>query len=159
MPLTLVQEGDDRSSIDRRLAGGPIAIDGFVVAALSSLGIDAATLGSAIRTHASRTDRRDAVPLRLPQGYALYGQLIGPRFDADRLEMDDCVWFAKGSSGSPHVVVRRRHDHGVERQLVGRTLDVGPALPTPVVGPRIRTAVSSPQGWIYMDVDGVEFII
>lgn len=159
MPLTLVQDGDDRSTIDRRLAGGPISIDGFVVAALSSLGIDAAALATAVRAHAARADRRCAVPLRLPQGYALHGQLIGPRFEADRLEMDDCVWFAKGSAGTPHVVVRRHHEHGVAQKLVGRPLDVGTALPTAVVGPRVQSAASSPQGWIYMDVDAVDFSI
>lgn len=159
MPMTLVLEGDDRTTIDRRLAGGPIGIDGFVVAALSSLGIDATTLARAIRAHVRRDDRRDPVSLPLPGGYALHGEMFGGRFETDRLEMDDCVWFARGSAGMPHVVIRRPHDQRDARSVVGRDLDLGTALPTAVAGPRIRSAASSPQGWLYMDVDPVDCVI
>lgn len=155
MAMTLVLDGDDRDSIDRRLGGG-IAVDGFVLMALSAMGIDATTLRGAMLSHRPGARRDAAVALRLPAGYGLHGRMIGDRFETDRLELDDVVWYSHGSAGTPHVVIRRRHVRVATDGLVGRPLDVGDALPTSIVGPVVRSAVSSPDEWIYMDVDAID---
>jgi hypothetical protein len=151
--LTVVRDDDDLESIERRLSGGDVAIDGFIVEALVRAGIPSATLRSAILTHSARADRRTPVDLPYPAGWALHGDLVGGRFEIDRLEMDDVVWFGRGSAGMPHVAIRRSVGNLTEDEVLRTPLGVltgrGGGLPT------VRSVQRSPQNWLYLDVDPV----
>lgn len=151
--LTVVREGDDRTSIDRRLSGGDVLIDGFVVAALVGAGVPSAALRAALLTHHSRPDRRIPVDLPYPAGWALYGEMIGGRFEIDRLEMDDVVWFGRGSAGMPHVAIRRSLGHVTEAEILQTPL--GLLTGNTIAFPTIRSVQRNPQNWLYLDVDAV----
>lgn len=151
--LTVVREGDDQASIDKRLSGGDVAIDGFVVAALIRAGIPSAELRSAVLNHSARVDRRSPVDLPYPAGWSLHGDLVQDVFVVDRLEMDDVVWFGRGRAGTPHVAIRRSLGHVTEEEILRTPLGV--LTGNAAAFPTIRAVQRSPQNWLYLDVDAV----
>ena len=155
MPMTLVQEGDDHETIARRISGRQIAIDDFVVSALEGLGISQMTLRHALLRHTMRIDRKTCVDLALPEGYALYGEMVGDEFVADRLEMGLVIWFASGTAGIPHVIVRHPQTNARYLSNVGRPLNAGIRLRAGFQPPLVRSAHLSEQGWLYMDVNAM----
>lgn len=151
--LTVVREDDDLDAIGRRLSGGDILIDGFVVTALVQAGVSSATLREAILSHAGRSDRRAPVALPYPEDWALHGELVSGRFEADRLEMGDVIWFGRGRSGTPHVSLRRSFAGLADDEILDSPLALLTGLPG--ASPIIRSVERNPQGWLYVDVDPV----
>lgn len=157
--LTLVREDDTLEALTGRLEIPRIEIDGFVLAVMRGLGVSDIMLNCGLRLHAVRSNGRDPVEIYLPEPYAIYGEMNCDKFVADRIEMGHVIWFGRGSAGTPHVAVRLPHPPSIVTSVVDRPLDIGFPFPADYEPPIVRTAITSNEGWLYMDVESQNSVL
>lgn len=129
MPMTIVRDDDTPETLSLRmgLTKGPITIDAVVVDAFESVGVDSATLRTAILAHGPDFSRRKA-PIEVPggNGIELYGSLEKDAFSLDRLVCGEVTYFSTRDDGIAHAA-----DYG----RMSDTTDLHPEL---AAGRRMR---------------------